>query len=131
MPYSIKWEGKKVYCTFSGEVTGQELFVCNMEMYGDTNFDNVSMQIFDMLAATKITFTAKDVKKVAAFDRAAAKINPRMKCALVSTDQTAHELSKIYQEHINDSPWEGKSFHTVEEALEWVSQPLNQERQPS
>jgi hypothetical protein len=123
MPYSIQWEGKKVFCKFTGEVTGQELFECNMAMYGNSAFDSVRMQIFDMLEATEITFTLKDVKKVAAFDRAAAKINPRMKCALVSTDQTAQELSKIYQDEIQESPWEGKAFHTLKEALEWVSRP--------
>ena len=122
MPYSIKWEQKQVYCKFTGEVSGQELIGCNMSMYGSASFDDIRIQIFDMQDVTKINFTADDVKKVAAFDRAAAKINPRIKCALVSTDQIAVELSKLYQEEIHNSPWEGKNFLTLSEAFEWTSQ---------
>ena len=122
MPYVISWNKKEVYCKFTGGLTGQELIDCNMAMYGNPNFDVVHMQIFDMLEVTQIAFTADDVKKVAAFDRAAAKMNPRMKCALVSTDQVAQKLSKIYQNEILRSSWEGKSFQTLKEAREWASQ---------
>jgi len=121
MPYVTSWNQKEVYCKFTGELTGQELIDCNMAMYGNPNFDVVHMQIFDMLEVTQIAFTAADVKKVAAFDRAAAKMNPRMKCALVSTDQIAQSFSKIYQNEIQSSSWEGKSFQTLKEAREWAS----------
>ena len=123
MPYVISWNKKEVYCKFTGELTGQELIDCNMAMYGNPNFDVVHMQIFDMLEVTQIAFTADDVMKVSAFDRAAAKMNPRMKCALVSADQVAQRLSKIYQNEIRSSSWEGKSFQTLKEAREWASQP--------
>ena len=122
MPYVISWNKKEVYCKFTGELTGQELIDCNMAMYGNPNFDVVHMQIFDMSEVTQIAFAADDVMKVAAFDRAAAKMNPRMKCALVSTDQVAQRLSKIYQNEIRSSPWEGKSFQTLKKACEWASQ---------
>ena len=122
MPYVISWNKKEVYCKFTGELTGQELIDCNLAMYGNPNFDVVHMQIFDMLEVTQVAFTADDVKKVAAFDRAAAKMNPRMKCALVSTDQIAQNLSKIYQNEILSSSWEGKSFQTLKEAREWALQ---------
>ena len=122
MTYSITWDKKIAFCKFSGEVSGQELVECNMSMYGNPNFDNTKFQVFDMLNATKFTFTRNDVIKVAAFDRAAAKIWPRMKCALVSTNQIALELSNVYQNEIHNSPWEGKSFQTIDDALEWFSQ---------
>ena len=119
MPYSIKWNKSKVCCTFRGEITGQELIGCNMSMYGNALFDELRVQVLDMSEVTKIAFTIDDVKEVAAYDRAAAKINPRIKCALVSTDIVAQELSKIYQEEIVDSPWEAKDFRSLSQALEW------------
>jgi hypothetical protein len=123
LTYSITWDKKTVYCKFYGEVSGQELVECNMSMYGNPNLDNTRFQVFDMLDVTKAIFSPNDVKKVAAFDRAAAKIWPRMKCALVSTNQIALELSKIYQNEIHRSTWEGKSFQGINEALEWLYQP--------
>jgi hypothetical protein len=123
MAYSITWDKKTVYCKFSEEVSGQELVECNMSMYGNSSFDDVRLQVFDMLDVAKVTFTQDDVKLVAACDRAASKINPGVKCALVSTDQVALELSKIYQDEVLDSPWEGKSFSILSEALEWGCHP--------
>lgn len=121
MPYVIEWGQKEVYCKFTGEVSGQDLIGCNMSMYGSVRFDDIRIQIFDMLDVSKINFTSEDVKKVAALDRAAAKNNTRLKCALVSTDEVALGQSKIYQNEISDSPWEGKSFRTISEAREWAS----------
>jgi hypothetical protein len=123
LAYSIKWDKKIVYCKFSGEVSGQELLECNMSMYGNSNFDDIRLQVFDMLDATKTSFNQDDVKLVAACDRAASKINPRVRCALVSTDQVALELSRIYQNEVLASPWEGKSFRRLSEALEWGCHP--------
>ena len=65
MAYSITWDKKTVYCKFSDEVSGQELVECNMTMYGNPNFDNIRLQVIDMLDATKITFSPDDVKEVA------------------------------------------------------------------
>ena len=123
MAYSMTWENEKVTCKFSGIVSGQELIECNMSMYGNSNFDDITLQVFDLLDVEKITFTQDDVKIVAACDRAAAKINPRIKCAMVTTDQAVLELSKIYQDQIIESPWQGKSFQTLKEALEWGCSP--------
>jgi hypothetical protein len=88
-------------------------------MYGNANFDALKLQIFDMSDATKISFTQEDIKEVAAYDRAAAKINPRIKSALVSTNSAAQKLSEIYRKEIADIPWEGKTFHSISEALAW------------
>ena len=123
MPYSIRWKKKKVYCTFTGEVSGKELVGCNMAMYGNPSFDDLRVQVFDMLDVTRITFTLDDVKEVAAYDRVAAKINPRIKCALVSTDKLALELSEVYQDENIASPWEGKSFRSLSEAIAWGDTP--------
>ncbi len=90
-----------------------------MAMYGNASFDEIRLQIFDMLDVTEITFTRDDVIEVAAYDRVAAKINSRIKCAMVSTDKLALELSEIYQNEIHASPWEGKAFRSLSEALAW------------
>ncbi len=78
MPYSIKWGPEEAYCKFSGEVSGQEIIECNMTMYGSASFDDIRTQIFDMLDVAKINFGPDDVKIIAACDRVAARINPRL-----------------------------------------------------
>lgn len=113
---------KRDLLQFTGKLTGQDLIECNMAMYGNQRFDELHVQIIDMLEVTQFECTVDDVKKVAALDSAAGRINPNMKCALVSSEQVAHQLSKIYQKGISNSPWEGKSFQTLESARQWTSE---------
>lgn len=123
MPYSIAWNKETVCCTFSGAVSGEELATCNLSMYGDPRFDDIRFQLFDMLKVTHVSFERDDVKLVAAYDRAAAKVNPNVKCALVSTDHVALKLSEVYRHENIGSPWEAKAFRSREEACEWGRQP--------
>lgn len=123
MPYQTSWNGKEVYCKFSGTVSGNELIECNLELYGNIYFDDIRWQIFDLLDVTKLNVTTDEVMIVAACDRVASMINPHVKCALVSKDETAAVLSKTYQQKIFNSPWEGKSFQGVNEARAWASCP--------
>ena len=123
MPYTIKWEKREAYCKFTGEVSGQEIIDCNMDMYGSASFDTLKICIFDMLDVAKVNMTIDEVKKTSAFDRASAKFNPRIKVAIVSTDKVFQELSKGYLDGMSISPWKGKAFHTLDEAIEWASQP--------
>ena len=120
MSYFINWEGKGVYCKFSEIVSGKELTLCNMAIYGDPRFDDIRYQIFDMTDVTGLEIDVKDVRIVASCDCAAAITNPRVKCALVSTDIIAHALSKVYQSEINETPWEGRSFINIKSARDWL-----------
>ena len=121
MPYVIEWEEKGLYCKFYGRVTGAELIQCNKDIYGDERFDEIRFQLFDMLAIIKLDIGPKDVRIVAACDNAAALTNPKVKCALVAKDENAHILSRLYQNGIKDSPWEGRSFKNISDAREWLS----------
>lgn len=120
MAYVISWEERGVYCQFNGIVSGNELMQCNNEIYGAPNFDNMRYQIFDMLNVEQFSITERAVKEIAACDCAAALTNTDVKCALVATDTVAHTLSKVYQDTISQSPWEGRSFKTIEEARHWL-----------
>lgn len=121
MSYIIKWEERGVYCKFSGTVSGTQLLQCNGEIYGDARLDNIYYQLLDMLDVTELTIKKIDALKAAASDRVAARINPHVKCALVSTDEHAHILSKVYQSHVSKSSWEGSSFTSIKKAREWLS----------
>jgi hypothetical protein len=122
MSYIINWEEKGVYCKFSKIVSGKELTNCNMAIYGDPRFDNIRYQIFDMVDVTEFKIDVIDVRIVASCDHAAAKTNPRVKCALVATDKIALALSRVYQDEISESPWEGRSFTNIKNAREWLIQ---------
>jgi hypothetical protein len=121
MSYILAWEERGVYSKFSGIVSGAELMQCNRDIYGDVRFDTIKYQLFDMLDTTGLAIDALDVRKVAACDNAAAITNPNVKCALVAINENAHILSEVYQSGISESPWEGLSFITIQEARAWLS----------
>jgi hypothetical protein len=92
-------------------------------MYGNPSFDDLKLQVYDMSDVTNISFTLDHIKEVAAYDRAAAKINPRIKRAIVATDQVALKLSEFDYDESITSLWEKKSFQTLSEALAWGLSP--------
>ena len=122
MSFKTEWRRGLVYCKFSGEVSGEDLIGCIMSIYGHPSFDEIKAQVFDMSEVSKVTFTLDDMREMAAYDRTAATMNPRIKFALVATDQTALEMSLLYEHEMSKAPWEGRAFRTLGKALEWVSQ---------
>lgn len=120
MTYRLEWNEKEVYCKFFGQLTGEELLECNNKIYGDRRFDGIRYQIFDMLDITGVQVQNWDVMRIAACDTAAAMSNPNVRCALVAKEEQLHQLSMVYQEGIDESPWEARSFYDLESARAWL-----------
>lgn len=120
MAYTLIWEENGVYCRFTGLLSAEEIIQCSNEISGDIRFDDIKYQLIDILDVTELAIKTIDVRVVAAYDRAAALTNPKVKCALVTIDKDANILFGVYQNEILKSPWEGLSFTTIKEARAWL-----------
>jgi len=65
--------------------------------------------------------TIEECRILAATDRAAAKTNPRVKTAIVATDEVIQAFAYLYESEMLSSPWETDFFHTVDEAMKWAT----------
>jgi len=122
MPYKTTWLANGIIWTYSGVLTGNELLNSNFEIFGDERFDDIRYQIVDLSAVEKVEVTENHMRKIAHLDMAAARTNPRIKVAVVSTTSIASDLSIQYEKYTSGkSPWVTQTFATVAEAEAWVS----------
>ena len=120
MPYTTEWEQHGVYWRYWGTVSGKELIDSNLDIYGDERFDAMKYQIVDFLQIDAFQVTRDDMLKIAAYDRAAALSNPRVKVAVVAKITAIKFLTALYDAENIKSPWETRMFDSVEQARSWV-----------
>ena len=121
MAYMTEWENKGVCWKYHGIVTGTELLRSNLDIYGDERFDEMRYQIIDLTEIEGLKVSEEDMKRIAAYDEAAAITNPYVKVAVVATDRAAQELSSFYDNESAESPWKTMLFNTVDEARLWIA----------
>lgn len=120
MPYEIDWKSDTLVWTYTGRLTGDELLRSNMDIYGDPRFDDLRYQIVDLRAVEHFEVDDIYMRRIAHLDRAAAYSNPRIRVAVVTTDQTGETMNDIYSQQAPESHWETKAFYDFDEALSWV-----------
>ncbi len=122
MPYRLNWEAKGVHLEFLAHVTGQEIKEAGDAMYGHEGFDQIRYQIFDFAAAETFTLSIDDMREIAAIDLIAARTNPRIRLAIVSTSETIDTAIAFYDANSPDLPWETQGFRGLPEARAWISE---------
>ena len=114
-------ENRGLLFKFSGSVSRDDLSQLQRNMYSSASFDDLHYQIVDMLDMTDFSDSEEDLIEIAAIDKAAALSNPRIKLAVVATDDAIKQLLGVYQALLSDSPWETQVFSTMEEARSWIA----------
>jgi hypothetical protein len=123
MPYTTTWEARGVVWNYSGTLTGNELLQSNLEIFGDERFDDIRYQIIDLTAVNAMEVTRRHMRKIAHLDMAAARTNPRVRVAVVTTSEGGIDMTDIYKQYtVEKSPWHTKIFTTREAAAAWVRQ---------
>lgn len=121
MPYTTTWLINGIIWTYSGVLTGEDLLNSNFEIFGDERFDDIRYQIVDLTAVEKVEVTQNHMRKVAHLDMAAARTNPRVKIAVVTTEDDGKLISDIYDQYTEGkSPWVTQVFATLAEAKAWL-----------
>ncbi len=120
MSYTIEWGDGVCIFSFFGDSGGNDLIACSEVFHGDSRFDNARLTIWDMSAVEDFNLTVEECIKIAAQDIAASKTNPRIKTAIIATDEIVEMFANLYESEMLSSPWETKVFKTKEEAMRWA-----------
>lgn len=123
MGYATEWEDHGVVWRYWGQVDGEELLHSNMEIYGDERFDALKYQIVDLTRITEFNVTRDDMMTIAAYDKAAAMSNPRIRIAVVTHHTAARTLTRLYETTNTESPWTVRLFEDLNEARRWAVEP--------
>ena len=120
MKDEITWVTRGVLVTLSEQVNGAELFRLNEKVYGDSRFEDIRYQLWDLTNITEFNVSIEDIVKIAAHDRAAALSNSRMKVAIVTTEEMIQTIVNLYSAEMFESPWDSKIFDSMADAQQWL-----------
>jgi len=121
MAYTITWSDKGIIWEYSGVMTGEDLINSNLEIFGDERFDDLRYQIADLTRVEAIDINEIHIRKMAYLDLAAARSNPNIRVAVVSSSEATAQIGESYANYSKEkSPWKTKIFSSLEEAQEWV-----------
>jgi hypothetical protein len=121
----MEWEAHGVHWRYWDSVSGEELIRSNLEIYGDERFDTMKYQLVDLTGVSEFNVTRDEMLKIAAYDRAAALSNPRVRVAVVASNKAIKTLTQLYNAENTSSPWETRLFDSLQEARTWVDEKLN------
>ena len=126
MPIQIKYidDGLGVEFLGSSVVTGTDIIEANKEIYGNESFSRQRYQIVDRTNCEKFQVNNDEIQIIAAQDKAAAKTNPNIIIALISTSDLQYGISRMYQAHVGENGFLTKIFRDRKSAEKWIKSQL-------
>ena len=106
----------------SGIVSGDEVLAAHKEIYNQENLHRQKYQIIDRTRCDYYCIRPEEIEKIAALDRAAAKINPHIIIAIVSSTDLQHSMSRMWQIHVEKSPLTTRIFRDRQSADAWIKE---------
>jgi hypothetical protein len=126
MPIQIKYRDGSIGVEFigSGVVTGTDIIEANKEIYSNKNFSKQRYKIVDRTHCTEYHVSTEEIRIIAEQDKAAAKTNPNIIIALISTTDLQYGISRMYQAYVRDIGFLTEVFRDRKSAEEWVERQL-------
>jgi len=126
MPIQIKYIDGGIGVEFigSGVVTGADIIAANKEIYRNENFSKQRYQIIDRTKCTKYEVSHKEIIIIAEQDKVAAKTNPNIIIAFISTSPLQYGISRMYQSYVGDKGFLTEVFRDRKSAKRWIEEQL-------
>ena len=119
MPYKLEWESSGVIFRYSGVVSDEDLKASNAEVYASPLLSELRYQIVDFSGMKRYKVESATLREVAQLDEVAARSNPNLKIAVVSSLPLIRGMSSIYR-HTHEGTggtWETELFESEAEPL--------------
>lgn len=117
MPYKNEWKKKGLHRTFTGDITGKEVLIANLNIQGDSRFDEIDYVLNDFTGIDSFSISDSHVTEVSTMDNIAAQTNDRLKIIIVANDEGFLKFVDMYMEPMKDSLIDCILFHDMESAL--------------
>ena len=110
-----------IILTWEGPVTGKELIDAFSEIYAtDEQIKRIAYQLIVVTKSEEIMVTADELRRVAALDIRASKVNPNMLVAVVGDRDIVFGLARMWETFVDDAPLKTGTFRTLEDAEDWL-----------
>ena len=126
MPIKIKYIDGGVGVEFisSGVVTGADIIAANKKIYRNENFSKHRYKIVDRTKCTKYQASKEEIIIIAEQDKVAAKTNPNIIIAFISTSPLQYGMSRMYQAYVGDNGFLTGVFRDRKSAEKWIEEQL-------
>jgi hypothetical protein len=121
MGYKTFWEEKGIKWIFSGSLTNDDLYNCNMDLYKDSRFLDIEYELCDFTAVESFPVDSEVIVSIGKMDMEQSKINQNVKIAIISDEAVMRGLSNMYEAASYNSPWETQLFENEEDARAWTN----------
>ena len=106
-------------------ITGAEIIEANNKLYNNEKFIKQKYQIIDRTKCTGYEVSNEEIRKVAEQDVAAAKVNPSVIVALISSSELQFGMSRVYHSYVGDRGFKTELFWDRNTAEEWIMKKLD------
>lgn len=130
MPIELRYteDGKGVELALSGTVFGEEIIQTLKELQDKESFRHLKYKLVNRLACKKYFVSAKDIRVVAEYDKAAAELNPHLVIAIVSPgNKVLQESAEIWHSFVKEAIPRSRLFDQLSSARAWVEEQLREE----
>jgi hypothetical protein len=118
-------DGVGIEIVASGIVTGDEVLAAHKEIYSAENLARRRYQIVDRTHCDYYCLRPEEIKKIAELDKAAAKSNPNIRIAIVSSTELQFDMSRIWQIYVQESSIVSKLFHDRKSVDAWIQEQMS------
>lgn len=119
MSYEIIWEPKGTVKRFFGRVSSHEMLLSVVEAGGDERFDDMRFVINDFRDIEALELVDEEIQEILALDYGAARSNPRIRIAVVTTHAEILDFTRQYASSpLNAYPI--RAFPSMAEARSWL-----------
>ena len=131
MPIHIKHinndEGIEIVAT--GDVYGKDIIDIYPDIYNRDTLHKQKYQLIDRTDCDKYFVSTKELKTIAELDNVAAKINPNIIIAIISSTQITRDAAEIWKTFIKESTFQTELFDDRKNAIEWIESQLGKKTQ--
>lgn len=117
--------GLGIEIVVSGIVTGDEVLAAHKEIYSQENLHRQRYQIIDRTQCDYYCIRPEEIKKIAELDIAAARINPNIAIAIISSTDLQYDMSRIWQIFVGKSPLTTRIFRDRASANAWIKEHMS------
>ena len=122
MPIENVWEPTGLHMHYRGETNGDEILEHVLALASDPRIDDVKYIIGDFSESTGIHADEIHVKKLAAFNSALARTNPKiLNPTVLPQNDSSQALVALYVLITEDMPWQTTWVRSIEQAREWIA----------
>lgn len=120
MPYVIIHEAHGVLVKWWGHASSADVVRMQEQAHANPNYDQFRYSIHDFSECVGFSCDLADMEYSAAIDAAAARINQRVKVAVVTNLPEVLQAAQAYWDN-GLSPYPIRTFSTLEDARTWVA----------